>query len=225
MKQLLLSALLVLLCGCTAVHQNMAPGQPDRSPETAQRVAALVLADEMPPTPLIMRHMIRLHMAGKGSDLTFHGIMRFDPKTQTARVVGMGGFGLKMFDLTVTPRHVTTHFLHPGIARISHAADRIAFCIRRIWMSYGPGPQDILTTSDKATVLVGHHGDVLLRHRFVRDTRVSTTARGHKETWHILFENHRQKDRLPGTITFFDDRNDYSLVIKLIGSKHTGPTT
>jgi len=224
MKRLCMLVLL-MLCACTATQQDKTVWNPDPSPEAGRRIQALILANGMPHTPVLMRHMIRLHIQGKPSDLTFSGIMRFTPKSNTARVVGMGGFGLKMFDLTISPHRVTIHFLHPGIARISHAADRIAFCIRRIWMGYGPNLDDIIETSDDTTRLLGTHNAVFLDHRFAHGTHISTTASGKKEAWHILFKDRNQNNNLPRTMEFFNDRDNYSLFIKLVDAKQKGPFT
>ena len=224
MKRLLTVLSLLLLCACTAAHPDRIERTQNASFETRHRIHELVLGDAMPETPVIMRHMISLHISGQPSDLVFTGIMRLAPQTHTARVVGMGGFGLKMFDLTISPKTLTTHFLHPGIARISHAAEHIAFCVRRIWLGYGPSIDDTITTSTDTSLLWGNHEGVELTHRFIDNRRVSTQAKGPKESWHILLSDPMPNSKLPGTIRFFDNEDNYSLLIKQVGSQSIGPT-
>lgn len=225
MKKIFAISFLLLLCACTAAGPDMMQGSQNTSPEARRRVQKLVLTNDLPETPMIMRHMISLHISGQPSDLVFTGIMRLDPKNHTARVVGMGGFGLKMFDLTISPKALTIHFLHPGIARISHAAEHVAFCVRRIWLGYGPRIDDTISTSPQASRLFGSHEGVALTHRFIGDKHVSTQGRGAKESWHILLSDPMPNSSLPRTITFVDDQDDYSLLIKTVASQNTGPTS
>ena len=229
MKRLVILSLVLLLCACAAGGPN--PALWNQPPSTALRAQAMRLAEHaeittsLDTTPRVMRHRVRLRIPGKNIDLAFDGIMRLSHSPRTARVVGMGGFGLKLFDLTVSPTYVTTHFLHPSIARIPHAADRIAFCIRRIWMGYGPTPHDGITLSGKDARLYGVHDGVRLEHGFSKNTLISTTARGPAEFWKILFTERGKTTRLPGKIEFFNENEGYSLVIRRIDPPETGQNT
>jgi hypothetical protein len=163
-----------------------------------------------------MRHLVRLTIPDQDFDMNINGMMRLDPAHHQARVVGMGGFGLKLFDLTVLPGTMTVRFLHPSLQRINDVEEHIAFCIRRIWLGYGPSVHDTVKADNDSTTLCGNHNGVRLVHTFSRNALTTTTAKGNGEAWHIVFEDREPQTNLPLTLTFQNDSPTYSLFIRRV---------
>ncbi len=115
---MLLPALLVCALACLAgcAARNAKQGPPWQTGEEAARV----------------RHRLALAVAGR-EELRFDGLMLQSAEAERFRVVGMGGFGLTMFDLVIGPDYVRTISMLPMAARMPNAADNIAGAVRRIW--------------------------------------------------------------------------------------------
>ncbi|WP_462323818.1 hypothetical protein [Desulfoplanes sp.] len=212
MIRCVLPLLLVLTLACAPRTPSGVGSTKPPSPEARR----LVLANRLPPTPVVMRHLVRLRIPDRDLDMNIRGMMRLDPVAREARVVGMGGFGLKLFDLTVFPESITTHFLHPSLCRIRHVDEHIAFCIRRIWLGYDPTGKDTVEENAGAVSLQGIHNGVHLIHNFSGDILTATTARGPHESWRILFGTREPPTGMPQTITFQNAAADYSLSIRLV---------
>ncbi|MFW5488901.1 MAG: hypothetical protein ACNI3A_10900 [Desulfovibrio sp.] len=211
-----IALLLLLLCtACAPKGPDMAPWQLPPTPKGER----LAMDSRLPNEKLVMRHTVHLQVPGWHLDNTLDGIMRLDTETQTARIVGMGGFGLKLFDLSVTPKTLKVHFLHPSLARISNAAERIAFCIRRIWLDYGPTPHDGLADVDGTTRLYGKQHGVLMEHVFSGGQLDVTRALGPTEFWEIRYAGRTADTRQPEQIEFTDGEGRYSLLVRLVDAR------
>lgn len=204
--------LLALCCACATPGPDPALWELPSRPE--QGMLDRDLWDTSPARTL--RHQVRLRIPGKGLDLTFGGMMRLEPRDRSVRLVALGGFGLKLFDLTVTPNALHTHFLHPGLKRVPNMAERIAFCVRRIWLGYQPDAQDALLRTANATILYGRHQGVRLEHGFHDRERTFTQAHGPDEHWRITFTRQSGSHGEPETIVFTDTAPRYELQVRLV---------
>jgi len=164
-------------------------------------------------TPRLFRHVVRLHIAGRNQDLSLEGMMRLETD-HTARIIGMGAFGLRMFDITVTPDQVETNFLNPGMKSIPRLTEHIAFCVRRIWLGFQPGPGDSACGPDDGQARCGNCGPVQLRHVFSRGRLMRTQASGPGEAWSIEYSGHDERSGEPGQITFRDGKGRFELDIR-----------
>lgn len=209
MKELLLLVLLTgVLCGCGTAHRTPRTDLP-----TAEMAGVKIPA--IPQDPVLYRHAVRLEIRGK-SPLTFDGMLRFDARQDAARAVALGGFGLKLFDLTITPTDVETHTLHPALARIPDIVDHIAFCIRRIWLDYRPVPTDPAGHGNGQDVLYATCHGQQVEHVLSRGRRISTTAFGPDEFWTTMFLEPDAVTQQPRHIVFTDGHERYRLDIRTI---------
>jgi hypothetical protein len=79
------------------------------------------------------RHKVRLDIPGRGVSQSFDGLMQLDLAEKTAHVVGIGAFGMRLFDVKVVPEQTTVGYIHPMLLKIPRVEEHIAFCVRRIW--------------------------------------------------------------------------------------------
>lgn len=201
-----------VLSGCAHRGADPAPWSLPPTAESARLAASFAPSD----APLLMWHSVRLSVPGRRLDETFSGALRLEPGNSSLRAVGMGGFGLKAFDLTVTPDSAETHYLNPGLARMRGMSERIAFCLRRMWLTCRPGAGDGFRAADGTEYLYGRKGDVLLEHSFRGGQLVSTKATGPAENWEITYDGYLSGRGVPSSITFTDGRGNYTLWIRLV---------
>jgi hypothetical protein len=81
----------------------------------------------------IFRHKVRIAFPDRKMTQSFDGAMRFDRAERRIQVIGLGGFGLRLFDLLVEPELMEVRALHPGLEALPHAAEHIAATVRHIW--------------------------------------------------------------------------------------------
>jgi hypothetical protein len=215
--RILVSIALLAALGCAPRTQRISPWDIPASPTAA----VLVRECSSDRSGTQLRHIVRLSIPGNDLDQTFNGIMRFDSTGQTMRLIGMAGFGLKLFDLTVRPEALETHFLHPGLGRVHDMPERIAFCVRRIWLGPPPSYREGVERHGGKTLLLDKHEGVLLEHTFTGQTLTATRARGPRESWTISYPDRTANDREPRTIVFTDGRGRYELHIRLVGEGAT----
>ena len=70
--------------------------------------------------------------------LSFDGVMLESNRPERVRVVALGGFGLKLFDLVISRDAVEIIAIHGQIARLPHIVDHVASAVRRIWFDCLP---------------------------------------------------------------------------------------
>ncbi|MDR3175979.1 MAG: hypothetical protein LBU06_05555 [Desulfovibrio sp.] len=89
---------------------------------------------------VVLRHKVRLEMPGRDIP-SFDGILRISRADNTLRmrVLGLGGMGLTLFDINVTPTDAQAAYLSPRLAVIPGLVENIAFCVRNLLPEAGGG--------------------------------------------------------------------------------------
>ena len=87
------------------------------------------------PDRVEFRHKVRLEVPGMTVPGSFDGIMRLENNggKPSIHVLGHGGMGLTLFDMTVTPDETSTAYLHPSLARVPHIEEHISRCVTSVW--------------------------------------------------------------------------------------------
>ncbi|MDR1489620.1 MAG: hypothetical protein LBS65_03920 [Desulfovibrio sp.] len=80
---------------------------------------------------VVLRHKVRLEIPGRDIP-PFDGIMRINRADKTLRVLGLGGMGLTLFDISVTPTDARAVHLIPRLAGVPGLVENIALCARKI---------------------------------------------------------------------------------------------
>ena len=187
----------------------------DRTPWAAAPDPEAIWFQTGPPAAShLLRHAVRLRVPAGNLDLSFDGVMRLDPGSRTARVVALGGFGFKLFDLEIGMDSLRIHALHPSVAHMDRLPEHVAFCVRRIWLGFGPSPADGLVREENSARLYGRHGGVFLEHEMNGNLRTATRASGPDEFWELVFAPGVSSTQEPDLITFTDE--DIELTIRLV---------
>ncbi|MDR0339866.1 MAG: hypothetical protein LBH65_06275 [Desulfovibrio sp.] len=91
----------------------------------------------LPPMPdrgtWLFRHKVRLEIPGARLSQGFDGVMRLDTAQRRARVAGVTGLGMQLFDMEISAESAELAYLHPLLARMPRAGEHIARCVRRVW--------------------------------------------------------------------------------------------
>ncbi|MGE4441644.1 MAG: DUF3261 domain-containing protein [Desulfomicrobium sp.] len=170
---------------------------------------------------LLLRHSVRLRIPGRNVDQTFSGVMRFEHDGRTIRLVGMAGFGMKLFDLSISQDTVETHFISPGLSRINKLPEHIAFCVRKIWLTPQPKIKNGLSGVENTAFIYGLHNGQRIEHEYASETLASVRALGPREYWNIQYEKPEKDTREPSRIIFNDGQGRYSLDVSLIEQRTT----
>lgn len=165
----------------------------------------------------VYRHTVRAAFSG-GTSLSFDGIMRFKAgeRGPEIRVVCLGAFGLTLCDMTVTPEERRTDVLHPGLARIPHVEEHIALCVRSVWFASLP-----VAMEDGAGLLREVYGNALLEHSSGRGHGRVVRAAGPEVFWTVAYV---PADPQPDLVTFHNDRENYTIDIRLVSARSEGGT-
>jgi hypothetical protein len=113
--------------------------------------------------------------------------MRFDHDGHTIRLVGMAGFGMKLFDLSISQDAVETHFISPGLSRIANLPEHIAFCVRKIWLTPLPTTGAGLSGAESTAYTYGIHDGQHIEHEYVNETLTAARALGPREYWKVQY--------------------------------------
>ena len=170
---------------------------------------------------LLLRHSVRLQIPGRNFDQTFSGIMRFDHDGQSIRLVSMAGFGMKLFDLSISQEAVETHFISPGLSRINNLPEHIAFCVRRIWLTHLPETGNGFRRVEDTTHIYGIHDGQRIEHEYLQETLTATRSLGPREYWEIQYSGRMADTREPSRIIFKDGHGRYLLDVRLIEQRMT----
>lgn len=216
MKWIVTAVLLVNL-GCA----GMANQQPRPELPTSPPAATLSQYRDPARNGLLLRHSVRLQIPGRGLDQTFSGIMRFDHNADSIRLVGMAGFGMKLFDLSIRQEAVETHFISPGLSRINNLSEHIAFCVRRIWLAPQPEIGNGFRQIEDTTYIYGIHNGQRIEHEYLKETLTTTRSLGPDEYWEIQYSERMTDTREPSRIIFKDSRGRYSVDVRLIEQRMT----
>ena len=201
---LTLAALLTcaaVICGCTA-SSRQAPSQPER-----ERF--------WPREALVFRHKVSIEIPGRPFLGTVDGVMRLDGEARTVHVVALGGMGVTLFDMTVTPDAARTNFILPGLARAPRIEEQIALCVRSVWLdslSLAKGdpsrePEIVRETRRGAT----------LEHVFKSGMLTASRVIEGSEMWSAVFaEPFTPGGRWPRSMTFQHEKLGYKVHIRLV---------
>lgn len=208
----LVTVVLLANLGCA----SMASQQPQ--PELPNSPLAATLSQYHGPARngLLLRHSVRLQIPGRNFDQTFSGIMRFDDDGQSIRLVGMAGFDMKLFDLSISNEAVGTHFISPGLSRINKLPEHIAFCVRRIWLPHLPENGNGFRLVENATYKYEIHDGQRIEHKYLHETLTATRSLGPREYWEIQYSERMTDTQEPSRIIFKDSHGRYSLDVRLI---------
>ncbi len=127
-------------CAASSAQEN--PASPQKNPPATREHPVMIqatpaappmMAGVRPRQSVIFRHKVRIDVPGRPFLGTVDGLLRLDGEKDSLHVVGLGGMGLTLFDMIVTPAGEETAFLHPGLARVPHIREHIALCLRSLW--------------------------------------------------------------------------------------------
>lgn len=175
----------------------------------------------------VFRHRVHFVLPEQQLDLGFDGVMRLDTAGRNIHVVGLGGLGLRLFDLRLTPDGVTDAYLHPSLRKLPRATERIAWCVRRIWfdcLTLLPPAQAPGTSLERALPKLEETGyvrvhevrdGIAMDHTFARSRLVSSRAEG-GETWNLEASEYTDTDPWPRLVRFDDRHGRYILTIRLL---------
>jgi len=213
----LITVMLLANLGCASMANQQPQPKLPNSPLTAMRSHYLAPARN----GLLLRHSVRLRIPGRSVDQTFNGIMRFDHDGQAIRLVGMAGFGMKLFDLSINQDAVETHFISPGLSRINNLPEHIAFCVRRIWLTHQPGTGNEFRQVEGASHMYRIHDGQHIEHEYLNETLTTTRSLGPREYWEIQYSERMTDTREPSRIIFKDGHERYLLDVRLIEQRMT----
>ena len=213
----LVTVVLLVNFGCASMTNQQSQTELPNSP----LAATLAQYHDPARNGLLLRHSVRLQIPGRNFDQTFSGIMRFDHDGQSIRLVGMAGFGMKLFDLSISNEAVETHFISPGLSRINNLPERIAFCVRRIWLTHLPENGNGFRLVENATYIYGIHDGQRIEHEYLQETLTATRSLGPREYWEIQYSERMADTREPSRIIFKDSHGRYSLDVRLIEQRMT----
>ncbi|MDR0828123.1 MAG: hypothetical protein LBN33_09680, partial [Desulfovibrio sp.] len=118
---LVLTLLLSALGACAT--RDIAQDKPARSEQYSSRV-------------WVLRHKVYLDIPGLDISQRFDGMMRLDMDKDLIHVVGLGGLGMRLFDLTLSAGAGQIAYLHPVLEKVPDAGAKISECIGNIWFDY-----------------------------------------------------------------------------------------
>jgi len=147
--------------------------------------------------------------------------MRFERDGHTIRLVGMAGFGMKLFDLSISQDAVETHFISPGLRRINNLPEHIAFCVRRIWLTRLPETDNGFRLVENTTHVNGIHDGQRIEHEYLQETLTATRSLGPREYWEIQYSERMADTREPSRIIFKEGHGRYLLDVRLIEQRMT----
>lgn len=213
------AVVLLSVLGCADIKSRQSPPERPYLPLGAE----LTQNSRSVRNALLLRHSVRLRIPGYGLDQTFSGMMRFDNERRSVRLVGIAGFGMKLFDLSISRDGVETHFISPGLNRITNLAEHVAFCVRRIWLNHQPEIENELPQIEETLYQYETHDGQLIEHEFLKQIRRATRALGPREYWEILHSERMANTREPSRIIFKDGHGRYALDVHLVEQRMTSP--
>lgn len=118
-------AVLALLGGCT---------RPNPVPVVQGQHHAVQQQQSTHKGQWIFRHKVTLSLPRQAMQQSFDGMMRFDPAARTLHIVGLGAFGLVLFEVHITQETLVVSALHPSLTAIPKVVEHIAQSVRHIWL-------------------------------------------------------------------------------------------
>lgn len=200
--------LLALAGGACAPRQQSAEGGPPplprRWPEKAQ----------------VFRHKVRLEAPGLEA-VAFDGVLRLEASGQqpSVRVVGLGGLGMTLFDITIGPARAETAFLHPSLRRIRGVEGEIARCVRAVWLVSIPVAQAIAWEDARlGAVLRERVMGADVEHSAESGGRFVSRASGDGGEWTVCLSPERP---WPARMEFSGGDSAYTVHIRLLAHSET----
>lgn len=197
---LLLTALLVLLCGCTAPSLDP-PGVAAATPRS-EALAGSFWGN----SGHLFQGRYSAVLEWDGQLVTFQGVLMIDTRQRQARLVALSDLGARLFDISLTPEQTSVHTSLPHFG-ISRMRERGASAVRRMLLGYLPGVHDGVTL-DAQTLLSRCSHDVCLRSGFDPDTGVllGKEYRARQPLWRATFADYRQTGgfQVPGRLEYAD---------------------
>jgi len=145
------------------------------------------------------------------------GLMKLDPASKSARLVGLNDMGVKLYDISVSATASTANFVLPELARYAKFPEAVALSMRRIFLAPEPEPGDKLTRSATSYLLSRDSSACKLRFSFggADAQLLEKSCRGGAESWRVRYYQYQNYlGRLyPGGIVLDDDRAGYRLTL------------
>jgi hypothetical protein len=175
-----------------------------------------VLERHRPAAPVLLRHKVRLDIPGILLPGSIDGMMLIEPgnTAPSVRVVGLGGIGITLFDMTVTAEGYAGSFLHPSLARVPHVEEHIARCVRSVWLD-SLSLEDLPGEKSGKQTLAEFRSGIAAEYDLVSGTLSAARFRGRNASWSISF--YRQRP-WPDRIVFSHENPVYTVYILLVES-------
>lgn len=171
----------------------------------------------------VFRHAVRITIPGDAAPFSFTGIMRYRAfATQGGpwpeiQILCLGALGLTLCDMTLSPTGHTTNFLHPSLAKVPEIEKHIARCVTAVWFTALPARLPL----DMREPVREVYAKTLLEHAVANDAHRTTRALGPKLFWTVTF---LPEEPQPSTITFANQRPEYSVTIRFVEEQGKGET-
>nr|WP_287410795.1 DUF3261 domain-containing protein [Pseudodesulfovibrio sp.] len=210
MRQLCVFLFLLLFAGCAA-HPPVGPMGGEGVPEGVKRLAEDHWINGQGVYTLKQAVVLQV---GERS-LQMDGIIRIDLDKKVARLVILGGFGMKWFDMGVTPTAHVVHFVLPAARQLPRFLDHAAQAVQRLYLTYQPAVDSKGVYMDgDSLVAIGEEGEA--KFTFDSSGKIQRTEFiGESEKWNVSYDYSGQPDTpVPNTVTLADHGADYRLILR-----------
>lgn len=216
MRQLCVFLFLLIFAGCAA-HPSVVPMVGGEVPEVVKQQAKDHWTNGQ--GVYTLKQAVVLLVGGRS--LQMDGIIRIDLDRKVARLVVLGGFGMKWFDMEVTPRGYVVNSVLPAASQFPGFLDHAARAVQRLYLTYQPAVDSTDAYMDGALlVAIGEEGEA----RFTFDSSGKlerTEFMSERERWNVGYDYSGQPDTtVPSTVTLVDHGADYRLILRTTSVKY-----
>lgn len=153
--------------------------------------------------------------------LQMDGIIRIDLDKKVARLIVLGGFGMKWFDMEVTPRAYVVKSVLPTARQFPGFLDHAARAVQRLYLTYQPAVDSRGASMDGASLVISwEEGETAFT--FDNSGKLQHTKFiGKGKNWNIDYGFPGQPDSpVPNTVTLDDHGADYRLILRTTSVKY-----
>ncbi|MBN2644655.1 MAG: hypothetical protein JXR59_04180 [Desulfuromonadaceae bacterium] len=146
-----------------------------------------------PGQPYLCRHSGLLRVIGR--EVPLNGLLRVEADRNSARLVALDDFGVKLFDLSVTSAQHEVHYLFPPLEAYPQLTPLVAESMRRIFLHPLPESSCRRLADESGCVLAAAHGETC---RFVFGGQPAVLQRKYGADWQVDY--YQYQGELKGSV-------------------------